>query len=215
MIEITETTKPWILARGAWNDDGVWLDGDVWRDTPLDKPNIQLFRDNDEYSARMFNVTNDVHFIQAAYYWLFIDTFQTSQYFGEFLYDNQLSDLAEFFTREYWIRNFPAIISALSKAGTFEAYIEIITSALGETNVTFENPNPSHLIIRLDQPTAIYGFGAWHNLALAQLIPDQVQYPNSELAVGTSTAPLTVNETLKMIELLNVNGVFVEVIFNA
>jgi hypothetical protein len=208
-------STPWILAEGIWNDQGIWIDEATWRDNPaISKPNIQLFRKDDEYSDRMFNVTNDVNVIQGIYYWLFIDTYITSPYFGEFLYDNGLSDLAEFFTRDYWIANFPAIVSALSKAGTYEAYIEIINSALGDANVTFENPDPSHLIIRLDQPTAIYGFGAWHNFEIAQLIPDQIQYPNSELVVGTSTAPLTVNETLKMIELLNVNGVFVEVIFN-
>ena len=206
----------WILSNGSWSDAGVWDDGSQWQDYGLSsiKNNIQLFRKNNEFSTRFFEVINDVNSIQQIYLWLFNDAFIYSKAFGEFVYDNKLFDLSEFFSREYFSNNFPAIISAISRAGTFEAYIEIITSALGESNVTFEVPSASHLIIRMDIPTSIYNFGAWHNYEKVDIIPSQTQYPNGLLSFRHSTAPLTVNETLKLIEMLNVNGIFVEVIFN-
>ena len=207
----------WILSNGEWSDAGIWVDGESWQDYGAGsvKTNIQLFRKDNEYSTRFFEVMNDVNTIQQVYLWLFKDEFTYSKAFGEFVYDNELFDLAEFFSRDYFSVNFPAIISAIGRAGTFEAYIEIITSALGESNVTFEVPSASHLIIRMDIPTSIYNFGAWHNYEKVDIIPNQTQHPNSVLSFRHSTAPLTVNETLKLIEMLNVNGVFVEVIFNS
>lgn len=31
-VKHTETTPPWILATGVWNDVGLWDDTDVWID---------------------------------------------------------------------------------------------------------------------------------------------------------------------------------------
>lgn len=32
LITVPDLTPPWILAAGAWNDDGIWDDTDVWKD---------------------------------------------------------------------------------------------------------------------------------------------------------------------------------------
>jgi hypothetical protein len=202
----------WILSTGEWNDGGIWIDEALWRDLPVIKPNIQKFRKNDEYSDRMFYVVNDVNSLQQLYLWLYNDTFIVSPFFGAFVYDNELFDLAAFFSREYWVDNFPAILSAVQRAGTFDSYYQVIVSALGSnTEVVFDAPNPSHLIINITAPTGNAGFGAWHQEQLVGIIPEQIPNPDQGLAFARSLAPLTVNETIKMIDLLNVNGVFVEV----
>ena len=145
---------------------------------------------------------------------MFFDTIITSKTFGYWIWDNNLSDLVPFFSREYFGANFPAIINAFDKAGTFQSYIVVIRSALGSgTVVTFESPDPSHLIITVGAATAVNTWGALHDNEIVPCIPDQVNYPSSEFAFEVSQQQLTINETIKLIELLNVNGVFIETNF--
>ena len=175
--------------------------------------NIQLFRDT-EYNQRFDAWTARVKNLQGAMCWRMFDQFIASKTMGYFIWDNNLSDLAQYFTRDYFAENWPSIIAALEVAGTFEAYLLIIRSALGSgTEVEFQSPNPSHLIINIVNPTGAVNFAGYTNNALADIIPDQILYPDSQLILQKSLAPLTINETVKMIELLNVNGVFVEVNF--
>lgn len=178
------------------------------------KTNIQLFRDNDDYCNPFFRCVNPPNELQQKFLWLTNDTFSTSKYFGYFIWDNEISDLAPFFSRDYFAENWSAIIGALAIAGTFEAYLLIIKSALGDdTLIVFESPDPSHLIINISEPTGDYTFTAYTENEFKTVIPDQIQYPNTELAFRKSLGDLTINETLKLIDLLNVNGVFVEVFF--
>lgn len=176
--------------------------------------NIQLFRDR-EYSIRFDKWTARVKDLQAAMLWQFNDNIETSKTFGYFIWDNNLSDLVPFFSREYFADNFTAIIDAFKIAGTFEAYITVIKSALGaDTTINFENPTESHLIINVSSPTGAFIWGAYtSDNVTVDVIPDQVQYPDGVFSFQTSIAPLTVSETAKLIELLTVNGMFVEVNF--
>lgn len=173
----------------------------------------QLFRDT-EYNERFDRWTARVKNLQQAMGWRFFDEIITSKTMGYFIWDNNLSDLVPFFGREYFANNFTSIIAALGVAGTFEAYIAIITSAIGSgTEVTFESPKPSHLIITINADTTKSTAGAYHEDALQTLIPDQNQYPDTEMIFSVTQSQLTINETEKLIELLNVNGVVVEINF--
>lgn len=173
----------------------------------------QLFRDT-EFNVKFDAWVSRNKNLQSAMAWRFSDEITTSKMYGEFIWDNDLSDIAPFFSREYFANNFPAIIAAFEVAGTFESYLTIIRSALGDsTAVTFSSPNPSHLIIGIAQPTGIETMGSYTQNALLDTIPDQVQYGESVLAFARNVTGLTINETVKLIELLNVNGVFVEVNF--
>ena len=175
--------------------------------------NIQLFRDR-EFSIRFDAWTARVKNLQAAMLWRFNDEIETSVTFGEFIWDNNLSDLVPFFSREYFASNFTAIIDAFKIAGTFESFIVVIKSAIGDDAViNFDVPSESHLIINIQNPTGIFTWGAYTNNETVDVIPDQVQYPDGLFTFQTSIAALTVNETAKLIELLSVNGVFVEVNF--
>ena len=177
--------------------------------------NIQLFRDR-EYSERFDAWTARVKNLQAANLWRFNDEIATSKMFGYFLWDNNLSDLVPFFSREYFGENWSAIIAAFEVAGTFEAYLIVIRSAIGnDTVVTFSVPSESHLIIGIEQPTGNFVWGSEKAGELLDTIPDQIQYPETTLIFKRSISNLTINEMLKLIELLNVNGVFVEVNFIA
>lgn len=175
--------------------------------------NIQLFRDA-EYSIRFDRWTATVKNFQGAMLWRFNDEIETSKTFGYFIWDNNLSDLVPFFSRDYFGSNFTAILNAFKKAGTFESYISVIQSALGaSTIIDFDVPSESHLIININNPTGLFTWGGYTDNELHTLVPDQAQYPATEFGFQQSTSQLTVNETKKLIELLTVNGIFVEVNF--
>lgn len=172
---------------------------------------VQLFRDR-EFSIRFDRWIAQLKNLQSAFLWNFNDNIASSKTFGEFIYDNNLSDLVPFFSREYFSNNWTAIISAFEVAGTFECYLIVIRSAIGEgTIVNFEVPSESHLIINITNPTGLNQWSAYSSQELKDVIPDQIQYPDSTLVFQQSISNLTINEMLKLIELLNVNGVYVEV----
>ena len=178
------------------------------------KTNIQLFRANNEFSERFFTVINQPNLVQQLNLWLLSDTFSTSKYFGYFVWDNNLSDLVQFFTRDYFAENWTAIIEAFKIAGTFEAYILIIKSAIGnDVDITFASPNPSHLQISISEPTGVFRWGARCDGQVIPVIPDQTQYPNTVMAFEKTISILTVNQTINLLNLLNVSGVFIEVSF--
>ena len=209
-------------------------------------PTVQLFRDCDPFNIRFDAWTARVKNLQGISLITYFDEITTSKTFGYFIWDSGLSDLAPFFSREYFSTNWPAIFDALKIAGTFEAYLLIIKSALGgDTAVTFENPDPSHLIINIDQPTGNFAWVAYdgedhqvipfqglpadsiigaqvggllenlgaQNLGLLDDLTPSAGDGGSYFIFQESISELTINETVKLIELLNVNGVFVEVNF--
>ena len=175
---------------------------------------VQLFRDCDPFNEKFSAWTARIKNLQGRNLIRFFDTVAESQTYGYFIWDNNLSDLTPFFTRDYFAENWTAILSAFEIAGTFEAYILVIKSALGEdTSVTFASPEPSHLIISISEPTGAFGWGAWTQEQLLRVHPDQTQYPDDSFVFQKSLSGLTVNETVKLIELLNVNGIFIETEF--
>lgn len=175
--------------------------------------NVQLFRDR-EFSIRFDAWTARVKSLQAGMLWRFNDEIETSVTMGYFIWDNNLSDLVPYFSREYFANNFTAIIDAFKIAGTFESYITVIKSAIGDDAViNFDVPSESHLIININQPTGLFTWGAYTGNETADVIPEQVNNPDGLFTFQTSVAPLTVSETKKLIELLTVNGVYVEVNF--
>ena len=175
--------------------------------------NVQLFRDA-EYSIRFDRWTARVKNLQSAMLWRFSDEIETSVTFGYFIWDNNLSDLVPFFSREYFANNFNAIIDAFKIAGTFEAYITVIKSAIGDdATINFDVPSESHLIININNPTGTYIWGAYTDNETSDVIPEQINNPDNVFVFQDSISQLTVNETKKLIELLTVNGVFVEVNF--
>lgn len=204
----------WILEEGYWNDAGVWMDEDVWKDFPiLDirvKPNIQLFR-NDDFSNRMYDVEQIVNTFQQTQYWEMKDTFLTSKVFGAFIWDNKILDIAVYFSRRYWVDNFPAIVEALKYAGTYRAIETIVESAMGGGSITFSNPEPSHLIIQIAAETQLFDWGALTPPDVMDVIEAVEPDGNDTIQFAHSTAALTLQETIKLIELLNVNGVFLEI----
>ena len=172
---------------------------------------VQLFR-NEEYNIRFDDWIGALKKIQLAMCWRIHDQIVASKYYGYYIWDNDLFDLARFFTRDYFAENFNAIIGAMQIAGTFESYLIVIRSALGAgVSVTFDSPAPSHLIINITSPTGAVDWSAYHGNEFTDMIPDQVQYPDSNFIFSVGVSDLTINETLKLIELLNVNGLFVEV----
>lgn len=174
---------------------------------------VQLFRDT-EYNQRFDAWTARNKSFQAAHLLRMFDQLPTSKTFGEFIWDNNLSDLAEFFTRDFFADNWTAIVGALQIAGTYEAYLTIIRSALGEgTVISFDAPSPSHLIINIVNPTGEVTRQAYTENVFVDRIPDQTQYPDTVRQAQTSIAPLTIKQTEKLIQLLNVNGVYVVVNF--
>lgn len=212
----------WLLITGYWDDLGYWIDEEIWRDTPSsvidpgpddigpapNKPNIQLFRYFDKFSYSMYDVVNEVNEQQQSQYWSLKDTFPTSRHFGEFLWDNQLMDLAAFFSRRYWSTNYEAIIKAMGQAGTYEAIITVVESAMGAGYITFENPAPSHLIVRITPEVVNHNW--------VDETGDNVQALDGtnldDVIFADSASPLSFQETVKLIELLNVNGVFIEIL---
>lgn len=215
-----------VTHRGWWLDSGFFLEKKPngrpwrWRDYPADtgsaltdKPNIQLFRHDDELTSGMFDVCNRVNELQQAELWELKDSFSTSKHFGRFLWDNQLFDLSRFFSRRYWSKNYEAIIAAMKIAGTYEAYIIVVNSALGAGQITFENPNPGHLIIRVSAGDVIRPWSVvMRDGAVSTLQAAGSTYDGTNMALVDSGAQLTFQETVKLIELLNVSGIFVEII---
>lgn len=177
------------------------------------KSNIQPFRKADQFADGMLEVVTDVNNQQLEQLWILKDTFKESRRFGAFLWDNQLMDLAKFFSRRYWVDNFPAIIKAMEIAGTYESIIVVVTSAMGSGLVTFETPAPSHLRVLIAVGDEARPAEAMlSNGLLAQITVDGPTYPGADLDFAHSTSELTFGETAKLIELLIPNGVFVEIV---
>lgn len=175
------------------------------------KTNIQPFRKRDPFADGMLEVVTTVNNQQQDQLWLLKDTFATSYDFGAFLWDNQLMDLARFFSRAYWAANFPAIIKAMEIAGTYEAILIVVESAMGTGLVTFDSPNPSHLIVNILVGTSQQPWFARNGNSTAdQVIANEPDGPD-DIYFLDSTSALTFEETAKLIELLNVTGVFLEV----
>lgn len=174
------------------------------------KPNVQKFRE-DEFSKGMFDVSAYMWRQQEIETWRLQDDFASSQFFGEFLWDNNAFDLARFFSRDYWSKNYRAILEAMRIAGTYESFLVVLRSALGDAvEVTFEVPNPSHLIIRANPAEYLH---QWEALQPSGLREDIYGMHNGELQpleFSDPSAGLQLNETIKLIEHLNVNGLFIE-----
>lgn len=175
------------------------------------KQNIQLFRTGDAFSASFSEMGRKVHSVAQRNMWKLKDEFATSRFFGEFLWDNQLFDLARYFSRRYWASNYEAIIRAMKVAGTYEAYIIVVESAMGQGRVTFETPSPSHLIVNVAAGDIIKPAEARHGDELVPLTVDGPTYPGAALEFVDSASNLTFQETAKLIEMLAPNGVFVEI----
>jgi hypothetical protein len=177
----------------------------------------QLFRCNDrsiefdDYLSRLKN-------FQAVNAYNYLDTISTSLYMGYWIYDNDLFDIAKYFSRDFFATNFNAIVNAFKVAGTYQSYIAIIQSAVGgDTEINFSSPAPSHLVINVSNPTGARTWGAITpagNPELTEVMPDQINYPDSVFGFQSSIAALTVPETVALLEMLNVNGVFVEIFFS-
>lgn len=177
------------------------------------RDNIQKFR-NDDFSDAMLTVASPLWRAQQANTWRLQDEFAESVFFGEFLWDNRLFDLARYFSREYWSRNYRAILAAIRVAGTYESYLVVLYSAIGhDAVITFEVPDHSHLVINVNPGSNLYpwealtfdgelvALDAMHNGALAPL------------EFAHSTSALAESETIKLIQHLTPNGIFVEVHF--
>lgn len=177
------------------------------------RENIQKFRE-DEFSDAMLTVATPMWRMQQANTWRLQDEFSESVFFGEFLWDNRLFDLARYFSREYWSANYRAILAAIRVAGTFEAYLTVLYSAIGhDAVILFEVPGASHLRINVNPGSGLYpwealstegtliGIEAMHN---GVLVP---------LELAHSTSKLVISETIKLIEHLTPNGIYVEVNF--
>lgn len=174
--------------------------------------NIQLFRTSDAFSSAMGEIATQIHGIAQRNIWKLKDEFATSVFFGEFLWDNKLFDLARYFSRRYWSMNYEAIIRAMEVAGTYEAYIIVVESAMGKGRITFETPAPSHLIINVSGGDIIKPAEArLADESLAPLTVDGPSYPGAVLEFVDSASNLTFQETAKLIEMLVPNGVFVEI----
>lgn len=177
------------------------------------RQNVQLFRTDDTFSAAMAEIAQQIHAQAQRNIWKLKDDFATSVFFGEFLWDHQLFDLARYFSRRYWSKNYEAIIAAMAVAGTYEAYIIVVESAMGRGRITFETPAPSHLIINVAAGDVIKPAEARHP-AEGPLVPldvDGPTYPGAPLEFVDSSSNLTFQETAKLIEMLVPNGVFVEI----
>ena len=171
------------------------------------KTNIELFRPDLEFDTRMFNVSEAVNEIQQVNLWLLKDTFINSQYLGGYIWDNNLSDLSGFFTRDYWINNFSTIIAALEVVGTYDAYTAIIRSALGtSTEILYESDVPGHLRIIIDTETAGVDAGALYVYTIEQILLAD----GNTLAFELTQSPLTIQETEALIRLLVPNGIFLQ-----
>lgn len=176
------------------------------------KSNIQPFRRRDPFADGMLEVVTDVNNQQQDQLWNLKDNFWQSKHFGAFLWDNQLMDLARFFSRRYWVENFPAIIKALEVAGTYESIIIIVGSAMGSGLVTFETPSPSHLRVMIAAGDALYDAQAMGSDGLIYPITvDGPTYPGAQLEFAHSSSALTLQETAKLIELLIPSGVYLEI----
>lgn len=181
--------------------------------TQIPKSNIQPFRKADRFADGMMTVVTRVNNLQLVNLWRLKDNFPTSEFFGQFLWDNDLFDLARFFSRRYWSQNYPAIIEAMRIAGTYESIIVVVTSAMGSGLVTFENPAPSHLRVLIaagDQ--GVQAEALLDDGTKAQITVDGPTYPGADLTFAHSTSQLTFAETAKLIELLIPSGVFVEIV---
>jgi len=192
-----------------------WLeDRNKWREksTKKDKSNIELFRENDQFSDRFFEVINIPNILQQRELIKLREEVGYSAYFGAFIYDNQGVDISKYFSLDYFTNSFKGFIQALTVTGTYESYISIIKNSINISHITFENPDPSHLIIRLTPTITNAYFNAFYKSNLEKLHPDSVQYVDSDLIFKSTS--IHTRETVKMIELLNVNGVFVQIVFN-
>lgn len=177
------------------------------------RDNIQKFRE-DAFSDAMLTVATPIWRMQQANTWRLQDEFAESVFFGEFLWDENLFDLARYFSREYWSANYRAILGAIRVAGTFESYLTVLYSAIGyDAVITFEVPDYSHLIINVNPGS---GLALWESLLVdGELVEMEAMHQGalSPLEFAHSTSPLVIGETVKLIEHLTPNGIFVEVFF--
>lgn len=135
----------------------------------------------------------------------------SSKILGEILYDAEATDFSLRFDREFFSNNYNNIIDAHEDLGMFNTYEYLIKGALGQrTQVTFEVPKGGHLIINIseigDKTKTITQNGD-------DLLVKNQSGTKEDLLLKATTSEYTLNQVIKMIESINVAGVFIEIKF--
>ena len=168
---------------------------------------IELFRQSDR-SKFIDDWFLGVKAKQAAHLWQLFDDLLVSKQFAEHVYINSLSDLAAFFSKEFFINNFGSVLYCLQSAGTYESYILLIKSALGEdSKIEFESNKSGSLTIKIKMPTELKKIGAFNSGKMKALeIADNALFCASHIR-----SLLTIPETEALIKLLTPVGIYVNV----
>lgn len=139
------------------------------------------------------------------------ETAYSSKILGEVIYDSNATDFSLRFDREFFSSNMNNIIDAHENLGMFNTYEYLIKGALGpNTNVTFEVPKGGHLIINIaevgDKAQSLTQSGE-------SLLVKNSAGLKENLLFKATTSEFTLNQVIKMIESINVAGVFIEIKF--
>lgn len=139
------------------------------------------------------------------------DEMYSSKILGDMLYGANATDFSLRFDKEFFSDNFNNIIDAHESLGMFNTYDYLIKGALGQkTEVTFEVPKPGHLIINVAEiggKTKTITHGGDDLLAKSQ------SGTKEDLLLKFTTSEYALNQVIKMIESINVAGVFIEIKF--
>ena len=169
--------------------------------------NIELFRQS-QRSLFINDWFLRVKSKQSRALWQLFDDLLISKQFSMHVYDKNLSDLAAFFTKSFFTNNFGSVLYCLEHAGTFESYIILIKSALGEdSKIEFESTKKGSLTIKIKMPTELKKIGAFNAGKMKALeIADNALFCASHIS-----SLLTISETEALIKLLTPIGISVNV----
>lgn len=167
-----------------------------------------LFRKS-EGGQRFLNVWNDAKSRNQGFALFDMDKKVCgSKVLGYTLADTSATDFQLRFDREFFAENYDQIINSHETLATYETLIFLIKAALGaETVVTFESPNPAHLIVNIQEPS---------NLARMKTIGgDTVMAKDGAgalnyLMLKATTSQYTLNQVEMMLKSIEAAGVFVE-----
>ena len=125
-----------------------------------------------------------------------------SPFYGLWIWDNNLSDFAEFFDREYFGKVWPTILYAMEYAGTYNAFHAILQAALGEdVPVTFDLDNePYHLQITIGKGPQMHLIRADTTSGDAILYAPDIS--DAKITARADVKALTANQTRKLLELV-------------
>ena len=144
---------------------------------------------------------------------LFLDDAYDCQAFGDIIYNNNLSPLANAINSLVFRESFNEVFSQFELSGSFESYIEVFKKVFGDdVGITFTVPSEGRLQIDIEaEDVILFDAVARRIVSDAYVFDEIIDYENDNLAFQSLKGFQTQYELEQMLFELVPNGIFTEI----